>query len=430
MTITPSSSLLETIAILETGDLPEVDTKTADQLVMKGKVPIAVMLTAEWCSTCKKAKSQFWRVVRKNQNHFLGVILDVEKNRGFYEHLDSPTLPALVIFENGGERWIVQDLQPFINALPILEKNRDGYTSGLHAQSLDSQSQPAQVFLVAASADSANFVQEIEEQFKYWQERGVAPTQISCFWSVPHFGQYWSDRTQFQALKNFANKCKKATVENIEIEWNKTAKTRPKWMFMYVTSHGVGAPKVQPDLTAFKGTNRGITESTFKTSACQQFFNPYILFDSISTRRTAISSSDINSGVIASCSGTESNIVLLSSIRLADFLKSVPAETRAVITLQACHSAAIIPASLPQNATILAAASADRSSFGCDQAGHNTVYGRHFLTALKTLKPDPIDPNAWQAVHDMTKNLVVAEEKRLGIPDGQNSLPVFRSGSR
>lgn len=428
MQIRPAATIDQVVTVLAEGDLPSVTSKAANALIMSSKVPVVIMLTAEWCKACKSVKGDFWRASRKNQDAFIGVQIDIDQNRDFLELHDKTELPKIVVYEKGGERWSLVGIDGVRRVLSVLKDNQNGFITGLSAAAAPKDLARAKVFLIAASADSANFGQEIADQYEYWKRSGLREEEIACYWSVPNFGQYWTDNVQFKALGKKLSKCQKADLSTITSHWETAAKERKNkkdWMYMYVTSHGTSTKLSNlyfKELKSKIGKDKiaGIVES------CEQFGKAHILFDSVSNRREALDISPLYLLADKACQNEPAGVNMLTQKTLDSMIRKTGSTTKVTAILQACHSGAIIPDKLPGNTSVLAAASADRSSFGCDVQGERTVYGKAILDALDTLKPNPGDGQAWLAVHEFVTKRIQIEEEKLGVSKADQSNPVIR----
>jgi hypothetical protein len=89
----------------------------------------------------------------------------------------------------------------------------------------------------------------------------------------------------------------------------------------------------------------------------------------------------------------------------------------------------VVPKDVPRNATVLAGARADRSSFGCNIDGSRTVYGEEYLATIKKLIPRINHLEDWESVHREVARLVDEREGKLGVYADQRSTPLIVSGA-
>jgi hypothetical protein len=80
-----------------------------------------------------------------------------------------------------------------------------------------------------------------------------------------------------------------------------------------------------------------------------------------------------------------------------------------VIVVSACYSATWIPALADDNTIVITAAAKDRTSFGCDDTRHYTVFGEAFLGSLGARNISLHD-----AFED-TKRKVTLEERKENV---------------
>src|SRR5690606_29150835 len=131
---------------------------------------------------------------------------------------------------------------------------------------------------------------------------------------------------------------------------------------------------------------------------------------------------------------------------LAGALNEFPAGVRKIVILQGCHSGGFVlsPDAAPaphetlvtvQAVTVLTAARADRTSFGCAGGDRTTFYGGALQRVLDGLPNKGIERQDWRRVHrDVTREVQLLENAG-GIPEERRSLPQFfsnedsRSGS-
>jgi hypothetical protein len=106
---------------------------------------------------------------------------------------------------------------------------------------------------------------------------------------------------------------------------------------------------------------------------------------------------------------------------VSDFLAPLEAD-RHIVILQACHSGSLIPALKHPNRIIIAAARADRSSFGCDPAEDSTWF-------VKALTEEMPAGGSWQQIFERTRTRVLQYETDQGITEAERSYPQFNVGA-
>src|SRR5690606_27621912 len=95
---------------------------------------------------------------------------------------------------------------------------------------------------------------------------------------------------------------------------------------------------------------------------------------------------------------------------------------RHIVILQACHSGSLIPALKHPNRILMAAARADRSSFGCDPAEDSTWF-------TKALTEEMAAGGSWQQIFARTKKRVQRYEADEGVEEAERSYPQFSVGA-
>ncbi len=313
--------------------------------------------------------------------------------------------------------------------------------------SWDPVSPEARIFLVAGSRDIANFAQEVIDQKKYWMDRGYAAEQIACFHAVPDPTQR-IDSEQFLSLETALSECHLATPKAVLDAIRGIAQDyRHEFFYLYVTSHGsypalqwpaelrqridpqgnwleaaVAEAKADPSSQAFAwlGTYRIEMEAMRRDSDGGWGWVSFL------GRYRDMHRAD---GIAA-----EDN--LLTPGLLAGALEAFPAGVHRVVILQGCHSGGFVlganeaPATHEtltglSDVTVLTAARADRTSFGCAGGDRTTYYGGALQRVLDGLPRGEIPQLDWQRVHDEVSKEVQRLENASGIPEAQRSLPQF-----
>lgn len=422
MTIRPSSGLEETVSIVAEGDLPQVDARGAKEIIANSQVPVALMFSLDSCVPCKKVKPALWRTVRKSKGRFLAAIVDSDKNRDFWQEYGQPALPSIIIFEKGKARWQTVGVGDVEEMLDVLVENSDGFVHDLKTRGDAMAPTNARVFLVAATADSAAFAQEVLDQVDYWKAAGLADDQIACYWSLPNFPQYLRDKKQFRSIGPLLERCYNADINLIEDHWKQAAAQHPEWMYLYVSSHGIGDAQAQAAAQTVKAV---LKEET--TKQCDAMAQAQLFFDPLPPQLEDLRFSEI---FARACIGGFTQPPGLNRDRMQKLLKETSGKTSKTIVLQGCHSGAVVPEKLPLATVVLAAARPDRSSFGCNPEGDRTVYGEEVLAAMKKLKPLPGRFQDWQRVHHEVARRVDQREQEMSIPKGTRSLPMIFSEGR
>lgn len=111
---------------------------------------------------------------------------------------------------------------------------------------------------------------------------------------------------------------------------------------------------------------------------------------------------------------------LVSGAQLRRWLQPLEG-TPTLVVLSACHAGSLIPALRRPERIVMAAARADRASFGCDTESHDTFFADELFHALAP----GLSFDAWFAA---TRRAVATRERRLGL--APPSLPQWQVGSR
>jgi hypothetical protein len=341
-------------------------------------------------------------------------------------------------------------------ALEAAERTR-GQGFGAPAHSIGKVLQPAwsaispeaRIFLVAGGRDSANFAQEVVDQKKFWLAHGYTGEQIECFYAVPPAVQT-DDADQFLSLEEDLRDCHLAAPDLIFAAIAEVARNyQPEFFFLYVSAHGTDPPLSQllpPSVLNSPGAAwfvRARAEAqTNPLAEARQWFSPYRMeiegagnaeswgWASFSTRYLSAQQRP----------GTRAEDHLFTPKYLARALQQFPASVKKIVVLQACHSGGFL---LPrdeapdpeetlvtvENITVLTAARADRTSFGCDTSDHTTYYGGALQQVLDASRDEPIAIRNWHRVHEDVSDKVKDLESSQKIPRDQRSLPQYFSNS-
>jgi hypothetical protein len=290
------------------------------------------------------------------------------------------------------------------------------------------------IFLIAGSKDNANFAQEVIDQMKFWKAQGYSKDEIACYY-VPPMKVDDNDLKQFETLFSELRDCyfaePKAIFENIK----SVASSRPNEVYVYVSSHG--SKPLSSYSYNFK--NQKFQESVLKALTYPKWANAYAMevdgfiessndfwtYDNISKAATfAQSNPDAADDFLFTPSG------------LRKALMSLPSSTKKVVVLQGCHTGGfVLPATQVgaentlngiENATVLTASSAERTSFGCDSGSHTTFFGEAYMTSLqKSAVKKKISQVDWKEVYDSTHTKVMKKEAAVGRAKTDYSKPQF-----
>lgn len=306
----------------------------------------------------------------------------------------------------------------------------------------------ARIFLVAGSRDIANFAQEVVDQRRYWQDRGYTAAQIECFYTVPDPTQR-VDVEQFLALEEELQSCHLATPTAVLGAIRELAQDyQPDFFYLYVTSHGTYPPMDWPEPVRRQVDPQGTwLEGALAEARADRDSQAFAWLGSYRIEMEGLRAEDGSWGWVSFLSryrdlhrqrGLRAEEHLFTPALLADALGSFAPEVRKIVILQGCHSGGFVlapdKAPLPQETlvtvdgiTVLTAARADRTSFGCAGGEHTTFYGGALQRVLDGLPRRDIARQDWSRVHEEVAREVTLLENAGGIPDERRSLPQFYS---
>lgn len=306
----------------------------------------------------------------------------------------------------------------------------------------------ARIFLVAGARDIANFAQEVVDQKKLWLERGYAPEQIECFFAAPPPEQR-DDAEQFLALEEPLRDCHLASPADV---FNALAQVAPGYahdhFYLYISSHGSRPTGELPDGYVRRIDPEGswlpqamADARTDKYSSAYAWLSPFhiamegIRFDA---QRWGWASHFARLRQSRLDAGMQLREHLFTPKLLSTALQAFPEAVRKVVVIQACYSGGFVlpPDQAPatdesllnvKNITVLTAARADRTSFGCDSSGETTYYGRSVQKVLDANPGLTVAQLDWRQVHEQVSREVESLEQQTGIGERARSLPQFHA---
>lgn len=307
----------------------------------------------------------------------------------------------------------------------------------------------ARIFLVAGARDIANFAQEVVDQRAMWLARGYTPEQIECFFAAPP-PQQTEDSAQFIALEESLLPCHLASPQEVLAALKQVAADYPAdHFYLYVTSHGsppilnLAEPVVRSLDPQASWLPQALAEARADaTSQAYQWLAPFqvsmegIRLDSQRWGWASYFARLYQSRIAPDMDAREH---MFTPALLADALQAFPASVRKVVVIQACYSGGFVlpPKKAPapgeslrnvKKATVITAARADRTSFGCDSSGETTLFGRSFHKVLES-HPDRTVPELdWRKLHKQVVREVEQLEQQAGISSRQRSEPQFYYG--
>lgn len=307
----------------------------------------------------------------------------------------------------------------------------------------------ARIFLVAGARDIANFAQEVVDQRRLWLSRGYTPEQIECFFAAPP-PQQTDDSAQFLALEEALLPCHLASPREVLAALKQVATDYPAdHFYLYVTSHGtppilgLAEPVVRSIDPQAIWLPQALSEARGdRTSPAYQWLAPFqISMEGIrlDDQRWGWASYFSRLYQSRATPDLDPREHLFTPALLADALQAFPAGVRKVVVIQACYSGGfVLPAKQApapeetlrnvKKATVITAARADRTSFGCDSSGETTLFGGSFHKVLETHLDKTLPELNWRKLHKQVAKEVEQLEQQAGIPSRQRSEPQFYYG--
>lgn len=310
-------------------------------------------------------------------------------------------------------------------------------------------SSDARIFLVAGARDIANFAQEVVDQRNLWLSRGYTPEQIECFFAAPPPRQT-EDSEQFLALEDSLLPCHLASPPEVLAALKQVATDYPAdHFYLYVTSHGtppilgLAEPVVQSLDPQSSWLPQALSEArSDRTSQAYQWLSPFqISMEGIrpDAQRWGWASYFARLQQSRLTPDMDPHEHMFTPALLADALQAFPARVRKVVVIQACYSGGFVlpPKQAPapeetlrnvRKATVITAARADRTSFGCDSSGETTLFGGSFHKVLEAHPDKTVSKLNWRRLHKQVTKEVEELEQQAGIPSHLRSEPQFFYG--
>lgn len=96
------------------------------------------------------------------------------------------------------------------------------------------------IFLVATSAQNANFAQEILDQKALWKAAGYKEDEIACYYVPPFQEDFNADRQQFLSMVVDLSKCYLASVKQLRTHLKTITANRNdvSFLYLFLTGHG------------------------------------------------------------------------------------------------------------------------------------------------------------------------------------------------
>jgi hypothetical protein len=281
------------------------------------------------------------------------------------------------------------------------------------------------IFLIAGSAETAAFSQEIVDQRATWLAVGFQPDEIECYYPVPYQEDLIADSKHYLALAPELERCHRVSVATLRehLQSVATQQPRPPFIYVYITSHG--DKPVADTLREARPTDTDYW--ALRRTARYPVFDQYRIVIEGMKDGTA-SEAELLGALRAGSSADE---LYLTPGNLQRMLASFEAVPKFVV-LQACHSGGFVEqpstdapetllSQLPA-VTVLTAARHDRSSFGCEPRAVTTFYGGIFNEELRKVAASPLTID-WKRLSETVAKRVEALEKQQRV--SPPSLPQF-----
>lgn len=287
-------------------------------------------------------------------------------------------------------------------------------------------SKDAKIFLVAGSAQAANFAQEILDHKKLFLKAGFPEEEIACYYVPPYQEYLERDLPQYQQLKSELAQCYLASTKRLLKDLKRASKGKEDFLYLYITSHGQ------------EPFDQKLTQSNLSSKERYRFFR---LADYPALREYHLSMEALPDGPAnfweilgALRMGADPAELYLTGPVLTQALEKYFGKTPKYVVLQACHSGGFIwnPSTGSdnpllhdlKNITVLTSTRYDRESFGCQPGVENTVFGKAYLSTLAEGPLQPLKIN-WRALFERVEKQVSEAELNQGV--APPSLPQFFS---
>lgn len=287
----------------------------------------------------------------------------------------------------------------------------------------------AKFFLVAASSDTANFLQEIVEQRQILMSMGYHPDEIVCYYVAPTRHEFLEDQDQFKSLIGKVEAFYLASTPNLFSHLTRAGDNDPPFVYLYVTSHG--SPPLGETLREYYGgmNQEPQRQIDFLTGRFPDYYNQYFIsFDAMTTGKA---NAPMRLHAMAKAQSPED--LILTPKYLNRVLSGVREEVKKYVILQGCYTGSFISTNHEGNAgqdslknipniCVMTASRWDRPSFGCAPGPDRTYFGGTFNDLLSTQRP-PLEAIVWQDFYEKLKIRIKRMESDQQIDT--HSLPAY-----
>lgn len=290
----------------------------------------------------------------------------------------------------------------------------------------DTGSKHAKIFLVAGSAEAANFAQEVLDQKTLFLKAGFSEEEIACYYVPPYQEYIDADAEQYGRLAGALADCYLASAKRLHEDLKRAAKGKPDFLYLYFSTHGQ------------EPFNRKVGQRSLDANRRYRFgrLAAYPTLRQFHLSMDALPDGPANFWEILGAlrSGVDPEDLYLTAPTLTRWLNKYFKNTPKFVVLQACFSGGFLenPESSKKEATlkslravtVLTAARQDRESFGCQEGVTRTVFGEAYLDAWSAGNPNPLQRD-WQALYSQVQKKVKDVENQQGV--SPPSLPQFFS---
>jgi hypothetical protein len=323
----------------------------------------------------------------------------------------------------------------------LSEKERTGDLSirgKFPAYNTSQISDRAKFFLVAASSDTANFLEEVVEQRQIILSLGYDPDEIVCYYVAPTAREFERDREQFESLSGEVDSFYLASIHNLSRHLAQAAGGNSPFLYLYATSHG-GEPKGDSLRSYYRRKYSHSKEPQrqldFLTEKYPEYYSQYFIeFDATASGRA---NQVMQLHELENSRSPEK--IILTPRYLKKMLSAIKPEVKKYIVLQGCYTGSFITkgekapeqdtlTSIP-NICLITASRYDRPSFGCAPGNERTDFGGTYNDALR-LKKLRLENMAWKEFYENIKDKIDKIESERKIKPARRSLPAFFNNIR
>jgi hypothetical protein len=279
------------------------------------------------------------------------------------------------------------------------------------------------IFLVAGSSLTVNFAQEIIDQKRIWLGKGIPDSQIACYYVLPAQDEFEEERKQYTALASDLKDCFPASVKQLRENLARTARKKPPYIYLYITSHG--RQPISEKIKILKRSDPNFFQ--FQYLARYEVLNQYSL-DIESLPDGPAGPYEL---LGAYRGGMPPEDIFLTPRYLFQFLKREFPDTPKFLVLQGCFSGGFLVDPRKErwdtlltnlnHVMVLTASRHNRESFGCGPGSSTTYFGEVFNKLLEKMGSTPPEID-WPKFQAAIKEAITALEKKIGVREPSNPI--------